>query len=203
MGDTQEITRAVDKALAALEPGLPGVTIDKDVFRSASFLGIATENLSKIALAATLCAIFLLLVVFRECRAVLVGAIAIVLSLSTAMAVLFLFGMSLDSMMLAGLLIALAAVVDDAVADIGTILDRVREHHAAGDTGSTLSVIMDASIEARSPVIYAALSMILAGIPLLFVSGFAGAFFKPLVAAYSAALFASMVVAIIVTPILC
>jgi Cu/Ag efflux pump CusA len=155
MGDTQEITSEVDKALTALEPGLPGVTIDKDVFRSDSFLAVATGNLSRIALAASLCAIVLLLLVFREWRAVVVGAAAIGLSLSAAMAVLFLFGMSINSMVLAGLLIALAAVIDDAVTDIGTVLDRVREYRASGQTGSTLSVIIDACLEARSPVVYA------------------------------------------------
>ena len=203
MGDTQAITRDIDNALAALEPGLPGVTIDKDVFRSASFLAVATENISRIALVASLCAIVLLLLVFREWRAVVVGTIAIGLSLSTAIAVLFLFGMSINDMVLAGLLIALAAVIDDAVSDIGTVLARVRQHRSSGQTGSTLSVIIDACLEARSPVVYATLIMVLAAIPLLFVSGFAGAFLSPLVAAYSTALLASMVVAVLVTPILC
>jgi CzcA family heavy metal efflux pump len=203
MGDTQEITRDVDNALTALEPGLPGVTIDKNVFRSDSFLAVATDNLSRIALVASLCAIVLLLLVFREWRAVVIGIVAIGLSLSAAIAVLFFFGMSINGMVLAGLLIALAAVVDDAVTDIGTILARIREHYASGGTGSTLAVIIDASLEARSPVVYATVIMILAAIPLLFVSGFAGAFFSPLVTAYSAALLASMVVAVLVTPILC
>ncbi len=202
MGDTQEITRQVDDALTALGPGLPGVTIDKNVFRSSTFLGIATDNFYRVTLAAIIAAIFGLFVLFREWRAVLVAAIAIGLSVSAAMAVLIVLGMSVNSMVLAGLLVALAAVVDDAISLVGTILDRRRAERTAGGNASIASIIIDATLSSRSSIVYTTLIMILAGIPMMLVAGLAGAFLMPLVTAYAAALLTAMAVAILVIPTL-
>ena len=105
-------------------------------------------------------------------------------------------------MVLAGLVIALGVVVDDAIIDVENMVRRLREERIAGNTRSTASIVIDASLETRSPIIYATLIALLAVAPVFFMTGLVGALFQPLAVSYAVALLASLLVALTVTPVL-
>ncbi len=136
-------------------------------------------------------------------RTAIVCIVAIPLSLLTAGLVLFQAGATVNTMILAGFVIALGIVVDDAIIDVENIMRRLRLARRAGDPRSTASIILDASLEVRGPIIYATLIVGVAVVPVLFMQGLTGSFFKPLIAAYVLAIAASLVVAMTVTPALC
>ena len=146
--------------------------------------------------------IVVLLAFLFEWRVAMISLVAIPLSLVTAISVLYLRGATMNTMVLAGLVIALGAVVDDAIIDIENIVRRLREHRAAGGTRPAAQVILEASLEVRSPIIYATLIIVLAVVPVFFMSGLSGAFFQPLAISYAVALLASMLVALTVIPAL-
>ena len=202
-GNTLEITRGIDEALLALKPGLPDVTIDAHIFRPAVFIQTAIDNLSWALLTGCILVIVVLFAFLYEWRVAFISLVAIPLSLVTAVLVLYLQGATMNTMVLAGLVIALGAVVDDAIIDVENIVRRIREHRLAGETRSTASIILDASLEVRSPIIYATLIIVLAVVPVFFMTGLAGAFFQPLAVSYAVALLASMLVALTVMPALC
>jgi CzcA family heavy metal efflux pump len=202
-GNTLEITRGIDEALLALKPGLPDVTIDAHIFRPAVFIETAIHNLSWALLTGCILVIVVLFAFLYEWRVAFISLVAIPLSLVTAVLVLYLQGATMNTMVLAGLVIALGAVVDDAIIDVENIVRRIREHRLAGETRSTASIILDASLEVRSPIIYATLIIVLAVVPVFFMTGLAGAFFQPLAVSYAVALLASMLVALTVMPALC
>ena len=106
-------------------------------------------------------------------------------------------------MILAGFIIALGVVVDDAILDVENIMRRLRLARQRSDPRSTARIILDASLEVRAPIVYATLIVVVAVVPVLFMQGLAGSFFKPLIAAYILAIIASLVVAMTVTPALC
>jgi CzcA family heavy metal efflux pump len=202
-GNTLEITRGIDEALKALKPGLPDVTIDAHIFRPAVFIETAIHNLSWALLTGCILVIVVLFAFLYEWRVAFISLVAIPLSLVTAVLVLYLQGATMNTMVLAGLVIALGAVVDDAIIDVENIVRRIREHRLAGGTRSTASIILDASLEVRSPIIYATLIIVLAVVPVFFMTGLAGAFFQPLAVSYAVALLASLLVALTVMPALC
>ena len=106
-------------------------------------------------------------------------------------------------MTLAGFVIALGIVVDDAILDVENIMRRLRLARRAGDTRSTARIILDASLEVRAPIVYATLIVVTAVVPVLFMQGLTGSFFKPLITAYVLAIAASLAAAMTVTPALC
>ncbi|MGH6825764.1 efflux RND transporter permease subunit [Methyloceanibacter sp.] len=201
-GNTLDVTRGVDAALASLKPGLPGVEVDTHVFRPATFIQTALTNLSWTLLAGGVLMIALLFALLYEWRVAVISLVAISLSFVATLLVLYLLGTTMNVMVLAGLVIALAAIVDDAIIDVGKIAQYLRERRASGDVRATASIILEASLEARTPIIYATLIGLLAIMPFLVMGGLAGLFFKPLVLAYSVALLASLVVALTVTAVL-
>ena len=202
-GNTLEITRGIEEALETLKPGLPDVDIDAHIFRPATFIDQAIDNLSWALLSGCILVIVVLIAFLYEWRVALISLVAIPLSLVTAVLVLYLQGATMNTMVLAGLVIALGAVVDDAIIDVENIVRRIREQRLAGSTRSTASMILEASLEVRSPIIYATLIIVLAVVPVFFMSGLAGAFFQPLAVSYAIALLASMLVALTVMPALC
>ena len=138
-----------------------------------------------------------------EWRTALVCIVALPLSLLAAVLVLHWSGSTLNTMVLAGFVIALGVVVDDAILDVENIMRRLGERRAAGDTQSTARIILDASIEVRNPILYATLIVVIAVVPVFFMQALSGAFFKPLIFAYVTAILASLVVAVTITPVLC
>jgi CzcA family heavy metal efflux pump len=202
-GNTLAVTRGVEQALEAMKPGLPGVEIDTAIFRPATFVEDSIDNLSRALLLGCVLVVGIIFIFLYELRTAIVCIIAIPLSLLAAALVLFQAGATVNTMILAGFVIALGIVVDDAIIDVENIMRRLRVARREGDTRSTARIILDASLEVRAPIITATLIVVVAVVPVLFMQGLAGSFFKPLVAAYVLAIAASLVVAMTVTPALC
>ena len=202
-GNTLAVTRGVEQALEALKPGLPGIEIDTTIFRPATFVEDSIDNLSHALLLGCVLVVGIIFIFLYEWRTAIVCIIAIPLSLLVAGLVLFQAGATVNTMILAGFAIALGIVVDDAIIDVENIMRRLRLARRAGDPRSTARIILDASLEVRAPIIYATLIVVVAVVPVLFMQGLTGSFFKPLIAAYVLAIAASLVVAMTVTPALC
>jgi CzcA family heavy metal efflux pump len=200
--DTVEVTRAVEQALEALRPGLGGIVIDTTVFRPATFIEESVGNISLALLAGFILAAVVLLVFFRDWRAGLIGLVSLPLSLVTALLVLNTLGATLNAIVVAGLVLAIGVIVDDAIVGIDEVLRRGR-HPKGVDAGqSAASIILDAALERRRAIVFATLIALFAMTPALFASGEAGAFLPPLILAYVLAMLASTVVALTVTPAL-
>ncbi len=201
-GNTLEVTRRVEAALDALRPGLQGVELDSTIFRPASFIETALENLNRAMLwGCALVAVVLIAFLF-EWRTALISLLAIPLSLVAAALVLHWRGVTINTMVLAGLVIAVGEVVDDAIIDVENILRRLRLNRAAGQPEAAFSVVLRASLEVRSAVLYASLIVVLVFLPVFLLEGVAGSFFRPLAVSYVLAVLASLIVALTVTPAL-
>jgi CzcA family heavy metal efflux pump len=200
--NTLDVTRGVDKALEELKPGLTGIDIDATIFRPASFIDTALHNLTNALLLGCLFVILVLALFLFEWRSALISLVAIPLSLVAAGWVLFLRGATINTMILAGLVIAVGVVVDDAIIDIENIVRRLRQYRREGVQRSTAAVVLEASLEVRGPIIYATLIIVVAAVPVYFLSGLTGSFFRPLALSYALAVLASLVVALTVTPAL-
>ena len=203
--NTLEVTRGLDQALAELRPALTGqgIAMDTDIFRPANFIETALSNVrSSLLLGAVLIIVVLLLFLFNL-RTAFISCTAIPLSLLAAVIVLEKLGLSVNTMTLGGLAIAIGEVVDDAVIDVENIYRRLRENRALQAPRPVLQVVLDASLEVRSAVVYATFAVILVFLPVLTLSGLAGRIFAPLGLAYIWAILASLVVALTVTPALC
>jgi len=198
--NTLEVTRGVEAALAELQPGLPGLEMDTTIFRPATFIEQAMGNLSwALIIGSLLLVLFLFL---WDWRVAVISMVAIPLSLVAAALVLYWRGASINVMVLAGFVMAAGVVVDDAIVGVENVTRRLREHRQDGGTRSIASIILEASLEVRSPIMYATLIVVLAILPVFFLEGLAGAFFAPLVLSYAVAVLASMLVALAVTPAL-
>jgi CzcA family heavy metal efflux pump len=201
-GDTLKVTQGIDDAIKSLQPGLPGITFDTTIFRQADFIETAIHNLTQALLLGFLLVVLILILFLFEWRVAVISLVSIPLSLLAAMLVLQWRGDTINTMTLAGLVIALGAVVDDAIIDLENILRRVRQHRLAGSDVPIGRIILDASLEVRSPIVYATLIIVAAAVPVFLLQGLTGAFFRPLAISYTLAIVASMVVALTVTPAL-
>jgi CzcA family heavy metal efflux pump len=198
--NTLEVTRGVEAAIDELRPGLQDIEIDTTIFRPATFIEVALENLSRALLLGTLLVFVILILFLFDWRTALISLVAIPLSLMAAALVLQARETTVNTMVLAGLVIAVGVVVDDAIIDVENIVRRLRQHRLAGTHRSTASVILEASIEVRGAIIYATLIDIVAIVPIFFIEGLSGAFFQPLAVSYALAVLASLFVALTVTP---
>jgi CzcA family heavy metal efflux pump len=201
--DTVELTRDVEEVIRSLEPGMQGVQFDTTIFQQAGFIETAIDNLTQaIVLGFVLVVVILALFLF-EWRVALISVLTIPLSLIAALLVLYSRDQTINTMTLAGLVIALGAVVDDAIIDVENIVRRLRQNRLSGSPASTASVVLHASLEVRSPIVYATLIIVAAAIPVFLLEGLTGAFFAPLALSYTLAIVASLVVALTLTPALC
>ena len=201
-GNTLEVTRGVEEALATLAPGLPSVEVDPTIFRPATFIEMSLSNLNRALLIGCVLVILVLAFFLRDWRTSIISLVAIPLSLLAAAVFMRYRGGMIDTMVLAGLVIALGEVVDDAIIDVENIVRRLRLNRAAGSLLSPFQVVLRASLEVRSAVVYASLIVALVFLPVFFLGGLAGSFFRPLATAYVVAILASLLVALIVTPAL-
>jgi CzcA family heavy metal efflux pump len=198
--NTLELTRGVEAAIAALQPGLRNVKIDTKIFRPATFIELALRNLTMALLIGCGLVVLILGAFLYNWRPALISCVAIPLSLMAAALVLYLRGTTINTMVLAGLVIAVGVVVDDAIIDIENVVRRLRQQRRDGTGKSTARVILEASLEVRSAIVYATLIDAMTLLPVFFMEGLSGAFFRPLALSYALAVLASMVVALTVTP---
>jgi CzcA family heavy metal efflux pump len=198
--NTLEVTHGVEEALAALAPGLTDVEIDSAIFRPATFIEEAIGNLSTALLLGCLLVVIVLLMFLYDWRTALISLVAIPLSLMAAAVILYLSDTTLNTMVLAGFVIAVGVVVDDAIIDVENIVRRLRQARREGHQVTTRQIILDASLEVRSAIVYATLIDVAALFPVFLIGGLSGAFFQPLAISYALAVLASMVVALTVTP---
>ena len=202
-GNTLEVTRGVEEAMAALAPGLSGITVDTTIFRPATFVEISIDNLTRAMLLGFLLVMLIIGAFLFEWRVALISVLTIPLSLMAAGLVLYWRGTTVNTMVLAGMVIALGAIVDDAIIDVENIVRRLRQRRREGSTESTASIILEASLEVRGPIIYATMIIVAAAVPVFFLEGLTGSFFRPLATSYMLAVLASLVVALTLTPALC
>jgi CzcA family heavy metal efflux pump len=203
--NTLEVTRRVDSALAELRPTLEaeGVQLDaQNILRPARFILTATGNVRSALLLGAILVIVVLTLFLFDLRTAAISCAAIPLSLLAAVTVLERLGLSLNTMTLGGLAIAIGEVVDDAVIDVENILRRLRENRASTEPRPVLRVVFEASLEVRSAVVYATFAVALVFTPILTMTGVAGRLFAPLGTAYVLAILASLAVALTVTPAL-
>ncbi len=201
--NTLDVTQGVEEALAAMRPGLTGITIDSSIYRPANFIELALGNLTLALIIGCVLLVLALGALLFNWRAALIGLIAIPAALIAGALVLYLRGATLNTMVLAGFVIAVGVVVDDAIIDVENIVRRLRQARQAGSNQSTAAIILEAALEMRSAMFYATLILVLAMAPVFFIGGLAGAFFQPLALAYVLAVLASMLVALTLTPALC
>ena len=198
--NTLHVTHGVEEALDALRPGLPDVQIDHKIFRPATFIEMSIENLTHALFVAAALVVFVLFIFLYEWRVALISCVAIPLSLMAALLVLHMLDTTINTMILAGLVIALGAVVDDAIVGIENIVRRLRQARKEGQKKTLFRVVLDASIEVRHAIIYSTLIEIMVLVPIFLMEGLSGAFFKPLAMSYALAIIASTIVALTVTP---
>ena len=203
--NTLEVTRAVEAALAEMEPAARaiGITIHPKLFRPANFVETAVGNIRSSLLAGAVLVTIVLFFFLADFRTALISITAIPLSLLGAMIVLDRFGVSLNTLTLGGLAIAIGEVVDDAIIDVENILRRLRENQVRPEPRPAFDVVFDASIEVRSAVVYATFVVALVFLPVITMSGIQGRLFAPLGIAYILAILASLLVALTITPALC
>ncbi len=198
--NTLEVTRGVEAALVALKPALGDIAVDPTIFRPATFIEMSLSNLNRALIFGCVLVVLVLIAFLADWRTALISSVAIPLSLLGAAWFLRYQGGTFDTMVLAGLVIALGEVVDDAIIGVENIVRRLRLNREAAVAQPVLSVVLDASIEVRSAVVFGTLIVIAVFLPVFTLQGLSGAFFRPLAQAYVFAILASLLVALTVTP---
>jgi CzcA family heavy metal efflux pump len=204
--NTLALTGELDRVLDALAADLPaGMTIQRDLFRQADFIEVAVRNVEHALRDGAILVVLVIVVFLANKRASLITLTAIPLSLVAAALALKFFGLGINTMTLGGLAIAMGALVDDAVIDVENVFRRLRENATlpAPEQRPPLRIVLEASIEIRSSIVFATLIIALVFVPVFFLSGVEGRLLAPLGLAYLVALFASLIVAVTVTPVLC
>ena len=197
---TPEVTRDVEAALDQLRPGLAGMVTDTEIFRPSSYISEAIDHVGIALLAGALLMLLVLAVLRFQWRGLVIAAVTIPASLLAATLTLQLLDQGINALVLAGLAAAAAVVVDEAIAPIDRLMQKLRDR---GDgSASVSSVVRDAAVETRRPLAYATLIVLLALVPLSALDGRPGDFFTPLALAYVLAVLAAMVVALVVAPAL-
>jgi len=199
-GNTLDVTEGVEKVLAELKPALPGVDMDSTIFRPATFIQLSIDHLTEALWLGCLLVIIVLFLFLGDWRTTIISVVAIPLSLAVALILLRWRGETINTMILAGLIIALGEVVDDAIIDVENILRRLRQNRLLSRPLPAIQVVLSASLEVRSAVVYASVIIVLVFLPVFFLPGLAGTFFRPLALAYILAIAASLAVALTVTP---
>lgn len=202
--NTLTVTGSVNSALEELRASLPTeVTLHPLLFRQAAFIERAISNLShSLLLGCGLVAIVLVLFLMNA-RVLLISLTAMPLSLMGAILVLLSGGATLNAMTLGGLAIALGEVVDDAIVDVENVLRRLQENRLTGNPKPIFDIVLEASLEVRSAVVYASFIVMLVFLPVFFLDGLAGKLFGPLGLAYVVAILVSLAIALTVTPAMC
>jgi CzcA family heavy metal efflux pump len=209
--NTLELTRRLDRALDEIQTALPsGITIDRKNFRQADFIDLAVRNVEEALRDGAILVVVILLVFLMNIRATLITLLAIPLSLLVAVLVLDALGGNLNTMTLGGLTIAIGALVDDAIITVENVFRRLRERRgraesAEGGEGAwdALGVVESATREVRGSIFFATAIIMLVFLPIFVLSGVEGRLLAPMGLSYLVAIFASLIVALTVTPVFC
>ncbi|WP_160123329.1 efflux RND transporter permease subunit [Rhodovarius lipocyclicus] len=202
--DTIRLTRAVEAALAGLQAGMPrGVRADRVKFRQASFIETSIANLRQVLLEAAVVVTIVLFGFLLNARTTFISLTAIPLSILLSVIVFSALGLSINTMTLGGIAIAVGELVDDAVVDVENVFRRLGENRHLPKPRPIAQVIAQASMEVRSGIVYATMIIVLVFLPLFALSGIEGRLFAPLGVAYIVAILSSLIVSITVTPVLC
>ncbi|AQH05124.1 acriflavin resistance protein (plasmid) [Burkholderia sp. KK1] len=200
--NTMAVTKGIEQTLSTLKPVLDkqSVDVNADVFRPANFIDASVSHLRMALIVGAVLVVAVLFLFLLNARTAVISAVAIPLSLLVAVIVLTSLGVSLNTMTLGGLAIALGEVVDDAIIDVENIYRRLRENHSLPKPLPAFRVVLRASLEVRSAVVFATFIVMLIFLPVLTLSGVAGKLFAPLGIAYMLAVLASLCVALTLTP---
>jgi len=202
--NTLEVTRDLEAALDEMRPVLEkeGIRIYPRLHRPATFIEVALKNIQHSLLLGGLLVVVVLFLFLGHFRTALISVTAIPLSLLAAIVLLDRFGATLNTITLGGLAIAIGEVVDDAIIDVENILRRLRENQSLAAPRPAFRVVLDASLEVRTAVVYATFIVALVFLPVLTLTGLQGSFFAPLALSYILAIMASLAVALTLTPAL-
>jgi CzcA family heavy metal efflux pump len=203
--NTLDVTRAVEAALEEMKPQLAAekVSLQPALFRPANFIEASIQNINTSLLIGGVLVIAVLFVFLTNLRSAFIAFITIPLSLLAAVIVLNAFGASLNTITLGGFAIAIGVVVDDAIIGLENVWRRLRESRERHDSRSVFAVVLDATLEVRSPIVYATFIVAAVFYPVLTMSGINGRLFAPLAVAFLLATFASLIIAVTLTPALC
>ncbi len=203
--NTLELTRKIDGVIERLEASLPdGVVLEKENFRQADFIEVAIDNVTRALRDGAFLVVLVLALFLGSVRTTLISALAIPLSLVAGVTVISLLGMTINTMTLGGLTIAIGLLVDDAIIAVENIFRRLKEERAGGpDQRPLIEVVADATSEIVSPIFFATLLVILVFVPIFFLPGLEGRLLRPLGFAFVAAVASSLFVALTITPALC
>jgi len=204
--NTLNVTENIERNLEDIRKSLPAdVRMDTKIFRQADFIEASVNNVGRALLEGALFVIIILFLFLGSFRTTVISVVAIPLSLLGTIIVLYLLGMNINTMTLGGMCIAIGSLVDDAIIDVENVYKRLRQNHRKPKEKqeSVFNVVFEASREIRASILNATFIIIVAFIPLFFLSGMEGRMLKPLGVAYIVSLFMSLIVAMTVTPLLC
>lgn len=201
--DTLEVTRRVEAALGELQASMPAdVRVDEVIFRQADFIEASIGNVEQVLIEAIIAVSLVLFLFLMNGRTTVISVLAIPMSLVITFAVFQLMGLTINTMTLGGLAIAIGELVDDAVVDVENIYRRLRQNRAKADPEPSLTVIARASQEIRSGIVYSTMIIVLVMVPLFAIPGIEGRLFVPLGIAYIVSILASLITSITLTPVL-
>ncbi|MDR3180800.1 MAG: efflux RND transporter permease subunit, partial [Prevotellaceae bacterium] len=203
---TLELTEKLDQSLSELQETLPAdVKVSTDIFRQSHFINSAIGNIQKALLEGGIFVVIILFIFLMNVRTTLISLVTIPLSLLASILTLKFMGLTINTMSLGGMAIAIGSLVDDAIVDVENVFKRLRENRNKPDDmrQPVLTVIFEASKEVRRPIFNSTLIIVTSFVPLFFLSGMEGRMLAPLGIAFIVALFASTAIALTLTPVLC
>lgn len=201
--DSRKLTKLIEEQIADLQKEMPKGVIITPLFRQTDFINHAMDNIWEALFYGGIMVIAVLFIFLLNFRTTIITVMAMPLSFAVTLLVFRVFGISVNSMTLGGLAVAIGMVVDDAIVDVENVFRRLRENAAAENPRSRLEVIADASREVRHSILYATLFIILVFVPLLGLTGLEGRLFGPIAIATMVSMAGSFVVSLTVIPVLC
>lgn len=204
--NTLELTEKIDKTLEELAKNLPqDVSMDTQIFRQSRFIDSSISNIQKSLIEGGVFVVIVLFIFLMNTRTTIISLVTIPLSLLTSILILKALGLTINTMSIGGMAIAIGSLVDDAIVDVENVYKRLKQNRQkpASEQKSAIQVVFEASKEVRMPVLNSTLIIIVSFVPLFFLSGMEGKMLAPLGIAFIIALLASTIIALTLTPVLC